>query len=333
MVQSRSACSRRNTWSLSLRTCVLFSIMLHVLLLYIPYHQNKVEAVSGGMCMVLAAGSGNTGQSRSISTSRARPGPRKPEIAAEQQTMHAEQQAVPASKPKPTVQPQRQRTPAPVAERRRKVPPAPKPIVRKQSVVKAKTVSAAVQKKAVSVRKTQSKRVGTRPKKKQIPPHSKPVRKPVAAQAAGSVSPADKQSAAASATRGSKGARNAKHVTGNSGQGHTMQKAVAAGGGTPEGPIRSRIGSLYGPQITRWMRPKYPRKARDMGWTGQVVLRVTIDADGRPVRVKVSKSAGRGFDEAAVAAVRKSAFTPASHKGRPVACVVLLPVRFTLKGQ
>lgn len=115
--------------------------------------------------------------------------------------------------------------------------------------------------------------------------------------------------------------------------GHAMHRAQSAGGeGVAQGPIHAQIGSLYGPKIVHWTRPQYPRKARAKGRTGLVVLRITIDSSGHPTRIEVLREAGFGFDEAAIKAIKKSSFTPATHNGHPVACIALLPVHFNLKG-
>ena len=112
-----------------------------------------------------------------------------------------------------------------------------------------------------------------------------------------------------------------------------MHRAQSAGGkGTAKGPIHAEIGSLYGPKIVHWTRPRYPRKARANGRTGLVVLRITIDSSGTPTRIEVMREAGFGFDEAAVSAIRNTSFTPATQEGRPVACIALLPIHFNLKG-
>jgi protein TonB len=61
------------------------------------------------------------------------------------------------------------------------------------------------------------------------------------------------------------------------------------------------------------------------------MLRLTIDEVGKLLDVEIVKEAGFGFDEAAVKAVRASTFRPAAKDGKPVACRVLLPIRFKLK--
>jgi protein TonB len=99
--------------------------------------------------------------------------------------------------------------------------------------------------------------------------------------------------------------------------------------GSSSGPVA--FGSLEGPGFLRRSLPRYPRRARDMGREGTVVLRVAIDQKGNLVNVEVVQPAGFGFDEEALRAVRESTFKPAVRNGRPVACLADLPVRFVLR--
>ena len=118
--------------------------------------------------------------------------------------------------------------------------------------------------------------------------------------------------------------------------GGTSQGRPENGGTGGDGQVHgysvteARFGSAGGPDFLKRALPKYPRIAREMGKEGTVLLRVTIDEQGRPVEVEVLDTAGSGFDEEAVQAVKKSVFTPAKKDGRPVACRALLPVRFVL---
>jgi protein TonB len=92
------------------------------------------------------------------------------------------------------------------------------------------------------------------------------------------------------------------------------------------------FGASGGPGFVKRVLPRDPRAAREMGREGTVVLRLAIDAQGRLEAVEVAESAGFGFDEAAIEAVRASAFRPAVRDGRPVESLALLPVKFVLKG-
>lgn len=103
-------------------------------------------------------------------------------------------------------------------------------------------------------------------------------------------------------------------------------KAAAA-----SGPVSATVGVGNGPRILDWVPPAYPLVARRLREQGRVLLRLRIDASGQVTRVQVVKSLGFGLDEAAVAAVKRSRFQPATRHGMPVACIALLPVDFKLR--
>jgi periplasmic protein TonB len=77
--------------------------------------------------------------------------------------------------------------------------------------------------------------------------------------------------------------------------------------------------------------PAYPETARRRGQQGRVVLQVSVSAEGMPVAVTVAESSGyASLDAAALAAVQRWRFAPASRGGTPVAAVAEVPVRFRL---
>ena len=96
-------------------------------------------------------------------------------------------------------------------------------------------------------------------------------------------------------------------------------------------PVETEFGAAVAPSFLHREMPVYPVFARKLGREGRVVLRLTIDARGNLIDVEVVETAGYGFMEAAVDAVKKSTFLPAKKKGKPVASRALLPVRFTLR--
>jgi protein TonB len=79
--------------------------------------------------------------------------------------------------------------------------------------------------------------------------------------------------------------------------------------------------------------PEYPLRARRLHKEGRVLLRLHLDPAGEVRVAEVVESAGYGFDESAVAAVKSSRFRPATQNGVPVACLALLPVRFELQAK
>ena len=98
-----------------------------------------------------------------------------------------------------------------------------------------------------------------------------------------------------------------------------------------KGAIESRFGSVDGPSFLKMVKPKYPSLARRLGKEGKVILRLFIDEHGGLINVEIVKSAGHGFDEAAVDAIKASTFNPAKVKGMPAACKAILPIRFKLE--
>ena len=116
--------------------------------------------------------------------------------------------------------------------------------------------------------------------------------------------------------------------------------AAHSGNGSPggtgngsggQGSLERTFGSPDGPSFLHKVVPCYPALARRLEKEGTVLLRITIDEQGRPLEIEVLKKAGFGFDEEAVKAVKDSCFVPAKKEGKPLACKVLLPIRFVLR--
>ena len=75
----------------------------------------------------------------------------------------------------------------------------------------------------------------------------------------------------------------------------------------------------------------YPARSRRAGEQGRVVMRVLIDATGRPAQVSLSQSSGHAaLDESAMSAVRASLLRPYSENGVARAVWVLMPIDFVL---
>ena len=98
-------------------------------------------------------------------------------------------------------------------------------------------------------------------------------------------------------------------------------QASEVGQGT--GAIRSVAQVSQLPRFINQVKPLYPETARQAGIEGVVIMQVEIDATGQVVNVEVEKSLGFGCDEAAVAAMKQSTFTPAYAGSEPV------PIRLT----
>lgn len=91
-------------------------------------------------------------------------------------------------------------------------------------------------------------------------------------------------------------------------------------------------GSVSRPVIIDSTRtlPDYPAAAQRAGLEGMVVVRAVIDEQGRVGDVQVLRGLGLGLDEAAVAAVRRWRFHPATRAGKPVKVNYVLSVYFRL---
>lgn len=88
------------------------------------------------------------------------------------------------------------------------------------------------------------------------------------------------------------------------------------------------------PRYLEAMRPPYPKRAREMGWEGTVVLRVEVHPDGTVGAVSVHRTSGYlTLDEAALTAVKRWRFAPPTDGAFSFATVVDVPVRFDLKEQ
>ena len=86
------------------------------------------------------------------------------------------------------------------------------------------------------------------------------------------------------------------------------------------------------PRLNHGRPPVYPAEARNEGISGEVLLRVFVDAAGQVSAVEVARSSGHlVLDAAAVNAVSTWWGEPATRDGQPVATVELLPVQFRLR--
>jgi len=85
------------------------------------------------------------------------------------------------------------------------------------------------------------------------------------------------------------------------------------------------------PQYKIKVEPKYPEAASKAGKEGQVVLQATIDENGIPQDIVAITDIGFGFEEAAIAALKKTTFRPATKGGNPISLQVEIPYSFTLK--
>jgi len=118
-----------------------------------------------------------------------------------------------------------------------------------------------------------------------------------------------------------------------------VRRTADGGGQASEGPVNAAPPAPTGPILMtnpRYRRPPtppvYPHRARELGITGTVLVRALVSPDGETKDSRVQRSSGNPLlDGAAVEAVRRWAFEPATHGGRHVEAWVEIPIHFRLQ--
>ena len=78
-------------------------------------------------------------------------------------------------------------------------------------------------------------------------------------------------------------------------------------------------------------RPPYPRRARESGWQGRVILQLSISPHGRVMTAAIHESSGYSLlDNSAIQAAKNWTFEPAKNGGFPVPSTVNIPIQFDL---
>ncbi len=90
----------------------------------------------------------------------------------------------------------------------------------------------------------------------------------------------------------------------------------------------ARVSTL--PKLSREVRATYPEAARRAGIEGQVVIRLRVNDKGDVIDARVVETAGHGFDEAALAAVRQFKFQPGTMDGTAVMTDITYTYTFLL---
>ena len=98
----------------------------------------------------------------------------------------------------------------------------------------------------------------------------------------------------------------------------------------PTGPLFV-TGDVQKPVKISDVQPQYTEIARKARIQGVVILQTIIDKEGNITEVKTLKGLPMGLTEAAVSAVEKWKFTPATLNGKPVAVYFNLTVNFQLQ--
>jgi iron complex outermembrane recepter protein len=86
--------------------------------------------------------------------------------------------------------------------------------------------------------------------------------------------------------------------------------------------------SVTAPVVLQHVDAEYPASALPERKHADVVVAVTVDADGHVSKVEVLQSGGADLDEAATVAVRQWTFTPAMRNGKAIASRIRVPFHF-----
>lgn len=109
-----------------------------------------------------------------------------------------------------------------------------------------------------------------------------------------------------------------------------QQAALAANAAETEANAR-KASTRVEPKLKRQVNPEFPREALDKGVSGVVIVAYTVDAEGRTQDVRVeSAQPPEIFDRAAIAAVRRWRYEPATVDGVPTETQLQMKIRFTL---
>ena len=85
------------------------------------------------------------------------------------------------------------------------------------------------------------------------------------------------------------------------------------------------------PVCRKKVKPEYPPILEAQEVEGEVLLAVTIDEKGKVVDIEVKSSDHKQFSEAAISAIEKWIFEPATVNGKPVTTKIDIPVTFGIE--
>jgi protein TonB len=107
----------------------------------------------------------------------------------------------------------------------------------------------------------------------------------------------------------------------------------SGGGGDDQGSGGPVVitGEMIAPRLLSSVDPVYPNAARIARLPGKVVVEAVIGVDGRVESARVIASTNPLFDEAALEAVRKRRYTPATMNGRPVSVYFTVAITFVIR--
>ncbi len=101
-------------------------------------------------------------------------------------------------------------------------------------------------------------------------------------------------------------------------------------GGNIGGGLMHIGGGVSSPVVLYQPDPQFSEEARKAKFSGNVVVYLWVDTDGRPSHIRVVRGVGMGLDEKAVEAVRQYRFKPAMKNGKPVTVDLYVDVNFQI---
>ena len=101
-------------------------------------------------------------------------------------------------------------------------------------------------------------------------------------------------------------------------------------GSNTGGSLRHIGGGVSAPVPLFTPEPEFSEEARKAKASGNVIVYLQVDEQGRPLHVRVLRGLGMGLDEKAVAAVQQYRFKPALENGHPVRVEMNVDVNFQI---
>jgi protein TonB len=115
------------------------------------------------------------------------------------------------------------------------------------------------------------------------------------------------------------------------GRGNGIGNGNGSGYGNGSGGGAYSVGNgVTPPSVLTKVEPEYSEEARKAKYSGEVMLSIVVNADGKAEDVRVVKSLGMGLDEKAIEAVMKWRFIPGKKSGVPVRVKAQIAVSFRL---
>lgn len=115
--------------------------------------------------------------------------------------------------------------------------------------------------------------------------------------------------------------------------GNGNNNATAPSGAASGNTVSGKPAEIIPPYAISKVAPEYIDEARENGWQGEALVKVSISAAGTPDNVTIVNSSGyKALDRAAIAAVKQWRFSPAknSQTGELLPSQVTIPISFNL---